>query len=130
MAHSSINAGVDFLYALLHGWWAHSAQGERLMTLTRSATEDNFFHQLQTMGIITISDPHQVHGALILRQHARLRKLGDGENARDRARRRVRHIDSKGVHVGDEVIFETRPGAWQKHDVERNAYGHDEKKRH
>lgn len=77
MAHSSINAGVDFLYALLHGWWAHSAQGERLMTLTRSATEDNFFHQLQTMGIITISDSHQVHGALILRQHARLRKLGE-----------------------------------------------------
>ncbi len=77
MAHSSINAGVDFLYALLHGWWAHSAQGERLMTLARSATEDNFFHQLQSMGIITISDPHQVHSALILRQYGRLRKLSE-----------------------------------------------------
>ena len=77
MAHSSINAGVDFLYALLHGWWANSAQGERLMTLARSATEDNFLHQLQTLGILTVSDPHQVQSALILRQHARLCKLAE-----------------------------------------------------
>ena len=77
MAHSSINAGVDFLYALLHVWWANSAQGERLMTLARSATEDNFLHQLQTLGILTVSDPHQVQSALILRQHARLCKLAE-----------------------------------------------------
>ncbi|MBP5300622.1 MAG: V-type ATPase subunit [Victivallales bacterium] len=77
MAHSSINAGVDFLYALLHGWWASSAQGERLMTLTRSATEDNFFHQLQSMGIVTIGESRQVHVALILRQYGRLCKLAE-----------------------------------------------------
>ena len=77
MAHSSINAGVDFLYALLHGWWASSAQGERLVTLAHSATEENFFHQLQSMGILTVGENRKVHAALILRQHSRLWKLAE-----------------------------------------------------
>lgn len=77
MAHSSINAGVDFLYALLHGWWGNSAQGERLTALTRSATEENFFHQLQSLGILVVGENRQVHAAFILRQYARLRKLAE-----------------------------------------------------
>ena len=77
MSSSSLNLGIDFLYARVHGWWARSAHGELLDNLTRAATEENFFHQLQAAGIISITNPERVLEQLILRQYDRLGQLGE-----------------------------------------------------
>lgn len=72
----SLETGVDFLYAHLHGWWAASAQGSRLEELSRAATPENFIVSLGRMGIASISDPEKVLDALLIRHHQRLRQLG------------------------------------------------------
>lgn len=77
MSIFTLHLGIDYLYARVHGWWSHSAQGEVLDTLVRSATEENFFHQLQAHGVISVTDPERVLEQLILRQYERLGKLGE-----------------------------------------------------
>lgn len=76
MSIFTLHLGTDYLYARVHGWWSRSAQGEILESLTRAATEENFFHQLQVHGILSVTDRERVLEQLILRQYERLRKLG------------------------------------------------------
>lgn len=73
----SSNLGTDFLYARVRGWWSRSAHGKVLEELTRSATEENFFHQLQANNIINITGPERVLEQFLLRQYCRLEELGD-----------------------------------------------------
>ncbi len=72
MPEIAINAGVDFLYAKLHGWWSRSAHGATLEELTRATTEENYIHLLQNYDIITIRDKGRVTQELILRMYERL----------------------------------------------------------
>ncbi|MCQ2396901.1 MAG: V-type ATPase subunit [Lentisphaeria bacterium] len=76
MAIFTHHLGADYLYARVHGWWSRSAQGEILESLTRAATEENFFHQLQSFGVLSVTDTDRVLEQLVLRQYDRLGKLG------------------------------------------------------
>ncbi len=73
----SSNLGTDFLYARVRGWWSRSAHGAVLEELTRSVTEENFFHQLQAHGIIDVTGPERVLEQFLLRQYRRLEELGE-----------------------------------------------------
>ncbi len=76
MTERNLQLGLDFLYARLHGWWSRAAAGTVLDELLRSATEENFFHLLQSRGVLSVTGPERVAEQLLLRQHARLEKLG------------------------------------------------------
>lgn len=81
MPVSALNLGVDFLYARVHGWWSRSAHGEFLETLTRAATEENFFHLLQSRGVLAVTGPERVLEQLVLRHYDRLGQLGAKSDA-------------------------------------------------
>ena len=75
MFSGNSSIGLDFLYARLHGWWAVSAQGEALEVMARSATVENFLHELQMRGILTIRDTAHVNFEIRVRQYMRLTTL-------------------------------------------------------
>ena len=75
MFRSIPTTGLDFLYAHLHGWWAASAQGTALETLARSATVENFLHELQARRILTVRDTAHVNFEIRVRQYTRLTTL-------------------------------------------------------
>ena len=76
MPSLSFNLGLDFLYARVHGWWSQSAHGAALESLIRAATEENFFHVLQSSGIMAVSGPERVLEQFLVRQYERLGRLG------------------------------------------------------
>lgn len=51
MSFTSNNPGKDFLYARLHGLWSNAVQGEFLVQLAESATEENCCRLLNQHGI-------------------------------------------------------------------------------
>lgn len=75
MFNGTFPIGMDFLYARLHGWWAVSAQGAALEALARSATVENFLHELQGRGILTVRDTAHVNFEIRVRQYTRLSTL-------------------------------------------------------
>ena len=75
MFSSNSPTDMDFLFARLHGWWAVSAQGEALEALARSATVENFLHELQARGILTVRDTAHVNFEIRVRQYTRLSTL-------------------------------------------------------
>jgi len=55
MSTQQIPVGYDFIFAKLHGMWANAAQNQQLYDLAKSATEENFLHQLGDYGLANVT---------------------------------------------------------------------------